>query len=89
MLAWFITNDFVIINSTLKQAWIYRQLLTLSEPLHPTLPPLLLEFVNSILLSAITPGPRGSSSYGSNTTSNKSHSPFTDEEVSLVDYSIY
>ena len=64
-----------------SQDWIYRQLLTLSEPLHPTLPSLMQEFVNSILLSAITPGPRGASGYGTNAASTKSHSPFTDEEV--------
>ena len=70
---------FVSLATPLTQDWIYRQLLTLSEPLHPTLPPLLQEFVNSVLLSAITPGPRGAGGY--NTAANKSHAPFTDEEV--------
>ena len=75
------------ISMSLIQDWIYRQLLTLSEPLHPTLPPLLQEFVSSILLSAITPGPRGAGGY--NTAANKCHAPFTDEEVrfSLQPYS--
>lgn len=75
------TTLMILISTSLIQDWIYRQLLTLSEPLHPTLPPLLQEFVNSILLSAITPGPRGTGGY--NTAANKSHAPFTDEEVRI------
>ena len=71
-----------------SQDWIYHQLLTLSEPLHPTLPSLMQEFVNSILLSAITPGPRGTSGYGTNTASTKCHSPFTDEEVTITKMSL-
>ena len=67
----------------LRQDWIYEQLLVVAEPLHPTLPPLMQEFVNSVLVSAITTPPR-SSGYGGNAaaaTSNN-HTPFSAEEVS-------
>ena len=43
----------------LPQNWIYQQLLHLSEPLHPSLPPLLLEFVNAILLPTTSAHGRG------------------------------
>ena len=36
------------------QDWIYQQVLSVGEPLHPVLPPLLQEFVTSILLSGIS-----------------------------------
>ena len=39
---------------TFSQDWVYQQLLTVSEPLHPTLPPLTQAFVTSILLPGTT-----------------------------------
>lgn len=71
-------------NISIKD-WIYKQLLVISEPLHPTLPPLMQEFVNSVLVSAITTTPR-SSGYGSatGTTTSKNHLPFSAEEVLSV-----
>lgn len=51
----------------------------MAEPLHPTLPPLLQEFVNSVLVSAITTPPRNTS-YMTAATS-KNHTPFSAEEV--------
>ena len=39
---------------SLMQDWIYQQVLSVGEPLHPILPPLLQEFVTSILLAGIS-----------------------------------
>ncbi|CAI8032929.1 Integrator complex subunit 2, partial [Geodia barretti] len=66
--------------------WVYRQLLHLSEPLHPTLPPLLVEFVNSILLPSSTHG-RAFTPVGSvqgQSSSLVCHTPFSAEEILRV-----
>lgn len=61
------------------QEWIYQQILTVAEPLHPTLPSLLQEFVASILLpSTVPPTTKDRTSLSSG------HSPFSAEEVLRV-----
>ncbi|KAL5467653.1 hypothetical protein EMCRGX_G031914 [Ephydatia muelleri] len=75
--------------------WIYKQICTVQEPLHPTLAPLLQEYVQAILLS--NPASRsnqGSPSSSSSTTSSShasspslfSYPPFTAEEVLMLHY---
>ena len=39
--------------TSIPQDWIYQQMLCVEEPLHPILPPLVQEFVSSVLLSTI------------------------------------
>eukprot|EP00731_Ephydatia_muelleri_P025979 Em0018g79a len=76
-----------------EEDWIYKQICTVQEPLHPTLAPLLQEYVQAILLS--NPASRsnqGSPSSSSSTTSSShasspslfSYPPFTAEEVVRV-----
>ncbi len=62
------------------QDWIYRQLSTLAEPVHPVLGPLLQEFVHSILLSPLLPRVTTAPTYG-NKSADMSHQPLTAEEV--------
>ncbi len=66
------------------QDWIYNQLLDVSEPLHPSFPALLQDFVESVLVSAIKSPPRGSHGQGSAASSAKNHAPFTAEEVNFI-----
>ena len=53
-----------------------------SEPLHPSFPPLLQEFVDSVLVSPITSSPKISLSAGGRASA-KNHTPFSAEEVQV------